>query len=82
MKRPLSGRFFPVGWQNLASLEHYFLNIHLQYNAALSLTCLSKQKEGGTGVDTDPTATVSTTHLQEHGALAAFARGLAQNLTL
>jgi hypothetical protein len=38
--------------------------------------------EGGTGVDTDPTTTVSTTHLQERGALAAFARGLAENLTL
>ena len=43
---------------------------------------MSTQKEGGTGVDTDPTVTVSTTHLQERGALAAFTRGLAENLTL
>ena len=41
--------------------------------------CLSTQMEGGTGVDTDPTTTVSTTHLKERGALAAFARGLAEN---
>jgi hypothetical protein len=43
--------------------------------------CLSTQKEGGTGVDTGPTATISTTHLQERGALAPFARGLAETLT-
>jgi hypothetical protein len=49
-------------------LEHYFL--------------ISTQKEGGTGVDTDPTATVSTRHHQERGALAAFTKGLAENLTL
>ena len=50
---------FPVGWQNLASVEHYILT--------------STQKEGGTGVEADPTATVSTTHLQERGTLAALA---------
>jgi hypothetical protein len=71
---------FQVGWQTLTSLEHYFL-IYTLYTKPGSLMCPSTQKEGGTGVDTDPTATASTTHLQERGALAAFARGLAENLT-
>jgi kynurenine formamidase len=72
---------FPVGWQNLASLEHFF-PIYTLYTESRSLKCLSTQKYGGIGVDTDPTDTVSNTHLHKRGALAAFARGLAENLTL
>ena len=67
--------------RRLAGVEHYFL-IYTLCTKPRSLMCLATQNEGGTGVDTDPTATVSTTHLQERGALAAFARGLAENLTL